>query len=671
MDFKNIEAKFKAFMGTGGNGVEVNKNQNASFAETSIFLNHDDVNLFVEKQYGFDADNMTMSLKDLSDMEVKNGQFVEFADFDPDDIEIEEDRASSFLKAIGIDTGNELSETAKDDIGLTMTDVINEVLSDKEMQKAIDVDGNGELSGSEIKDFLTSAAAIDGNDKDLSLEDILAAVDAVKNADKIAKAIDEEEKAKELLSQSQDVSVPQNTGGVSGGGGYYGASSGGGITSGGGVSTSTNNTAGNAGGTNLDNMTKEQLQSELSSANGDLTAKQEKLSAILDGSDPSIQKLQDAVDEAYEKWQDELKSVDEETAKQVKKLNDDISAKEAEISTTEDAISQAECSLSDAKTAYDNAKGATANLQNILSSLKSQNSENNDVSGQIADVEAKIAESQRAESEAQTAIDDAQTELDKLKEEKEKLQSQLGDLNGQMSELQEEIITKHPEMKEYVENYKEAKEALTEQKASAAESAKSEVVEAQKRVDEVQKAISNIENKETTSEYTVTSLPKDIQERLDSKLGVGFTAKLEEMCKRLNCDPEDMLRVMSSESGLNPQAGNPNGGAIGLIQIMPSVAANLGTSSAELAKMNGVQQLDYVEKCFSSWLDGSQKVSAGRLYAYNFLPGRVTGDDSAALTTSGEGYYSANAGLDTNKDGKITIDDLTQRLNNIDYRSFI
>ncbi len=54
-----------------------------------------------------------------------------------------------------------------------------------------------------------------------------------------------------------------------------------------------------------------------------------------------------------------------------------------------------------------------------------------------------------------------------------------------------------------------------------------------------------------------------------------------------------------------------------------------------------------------------QKLSGGQLYALIFLPARAKNE---VLTSSGEAYYSANRGLDANKDGKITISELDTRV---------
>ena len=142
-----------------------------------------------------------------------------------------------------------------------------------------------------------------------------------------------------------------------------------------------------------------------------------------------------------------------------------------------------------------------------------------------------------------------------------------------------------------------------------------------------------------------------------------FFAKVVAISKDLKCDPNELLGVMNSECGLNASARNSNGGATGLIQFMPRTAKILGTSTDKLSKMSAYDQLDYVAKFFKmnkkTYKMGDGPMSAGDLYSLVFLPGRANRE---VLTSSGELYYRANAGLDMNGDGKITKADLNRRV---------
>ena len=78
----------------------------------------------------------------------------------------------------------------------------------------------------------------------------------------------------------------------------------------------------------------------------------------------------------------------------------------------------------------------------------------------------------------------------------------------------------------------------------------------------------------------------------------AFLQKVRLICAKLGIEPDWLMFVMNSESGLNPAAYNPNGGASGLIQFMPDTAKGLGTTTEALRKMSNVAQLDYVYKYF-------------------------------------------------------------------------
>lgn len=146
-----------------------------------------------------------------------------------------------------------------------------------------------------------------------------------------------------------------------------------------------------------------------------------------------------------------------------------------------------------------------------------------------------------------------------------------------------------------------------------------------------------------------------------------FYSKVIDLSKRINCDPNDLMAVMNSESGIKHTAVNKTTNATGLIQFMPKTAKGLGTTVEKLKSMTDVEQLDYVEKYLkkqkkAAGFKEEHHLSPGELYALVFLPGRAKRE---VLTTSGEKYYSCNKGLDKNKDGKITKDELGTRVRTV------
>jgi len=142
-----------------------------------------------------------------------------------------------------------------------------------------------------------------------------------------------------------------------------------------------------------------------------------------------------------------------------------------------------------------------------------------------------------------------------------------------------------------------------------------------------------------------------------AKVSPDFRARVREISGRLGCSPDDLMSCMAWESGrsFDPAKRNMAGsGATGLIQFMPDTAAKLGTSTAALAAMSAVQQLDWVEKYFQPYK--GRLATLADLYMAILWPAGVgkpmeyvLWDKNSRPTT-----YRQNAGLDINHDGAIT-----------------
>ena len=148
-------------------------------------------------------------------------------------------------------------------------------------------------------------------------------------------------------------------------------------------------------------------------------------------------------------------------------------------------------------------------------------------------------------------------------------------------------------------------------------------------------------------------------------LSEGFYNKVVEISKRIGCDPNDLMGLMYSESGLDSTKSNSIG-ATGLIQFLPSTAKSLGTTCAALKAMSPEQQLVYVEKFIrmnkrQAGISSNQKIGRGTLYALIFLPARA---NKTVLTQQGEKYYNQNASLDIDNNNYITKSDLDARIRN-------
>ncbi len=119
-------------------------------------------------------------------------------------------------------------------------------------------------------------------------------------------------------------------------------------------------------------------------------------------------------------------------------------------------------------------------------------------------------------------------------------------------------------------------------------------------------------------------------------------------------EPNWLMTCMAWESGrsFRPDVKNMAGsGATGLIQFMPATARALGTTVEKLAAMTAEDQLNFVWKYFRPY-DGRLR-SLADCYMAILWPAAVGRSDSYALFTGGVAYRQ-NAGLDVDKDGRIT-----------------
>lgn len=138
------------------------------------------------------------------------------------------------------------------------------------------------------------------------------------------------------------------------------------------------------------------------------------------------------------------------------------------------------------------------------------------------------------------------------------------------------------------------------------------------------------------------------------KVGGSFKAKTVEIANRLQMDPNVLMAIMAFETERQFKASTPAhaSSAVGLIQFMPSTAQSLGTTSAALAAMSEVEQLDYVYEYLKPYI--GKLNSTASAYMAVLWPAAVKEAESFVLFTEGHHTYDANRGLDGDRDGKVT-----------------
>jgi hypothetical protein len=138
-----------------------------------------------------------------------------------------------------------------------------------------------------------------------------------------------------------------------------------------------------------------------------------------------------------------------------------------------------------------------------------------------------------------------------------------------------------------------------------------------------------------------------------------FRAALVRVAEVLGVNPDYLATVISFETGgtFSPAQKNRAGShAVGLIQFMPDTATMLGTTSASLAAMSALDQLEYVRRFLARYRNLS---TLEDLYLAVFYPAAIGKSLDTTLFTEGSTAYTQNKGFDTTGKGYITVGDVT------------
>ncbi len=139
--------------------------------------------------------------------------------------------------------------------------------------------------------------------------------------------------------------------------------------------------------------------------------------------------------------------------------------------------------------------------------------------------------------------------------------------------------------------------------------------------------------------------------------------RLASICVELDCGPKDMLLVMMNESDARASAYNKDGGATGLIQIMPSNANWLGIVDMGLFRTwSAFDQLPYVKKYYMG--HKGKLVNATAIYMATFVPAYMAhaGTPEWVIARKGHPIYDHNSGFDRARKGWIQVSDLTNAI---------
>jgi hypothetical protein len=139
-----------------------------------------------------------------------------------------------------------------------------------------------------------------------------------------------------------------------------------------------------------------------------------------------------------------------------------------------------------------------------------------------------------------------------------------------------------------------------------------------------------------------------------AKVDENFRERVRFIAGELGADPSHLMSCMAFETGrtFSPSVRNPSSSATGLIQFMESTAQGLGTSTAELASMTALEQLEYVRKYFLPY--AGKLTSLADCYAAVIWPRAVGKPDDYVVFGAGSTAYEHNQALDFDKSGAVT-----------------
>jgi hypothetical protein len=146
------------------------------------------------------------------------------------------------------------------------------------------------------------------------------------------------------------------------------------------------------------------------------------------------------------------------------------------------------------------------------------------------------------------------------------------------------------------------------------------------------------------------------------KVSAAFKAKVVTIAAKLGVDPNFLMAAMAFETGRKFKADvvNPVSGATGLIQFMPATARSLGTTTAALARMSEIDQLDFVEAYFKPYAGKLRDLED--VYMAILWPRAVGKPASFMLFPPPARAYNQNRGLDANDDGAVTKAEAANRV---------
>ncbi len=541
MDINHLKFGFACYLRTIKGDEEIKYDPTS---DISIFQYAKEFKQYIQTKYSSDELNLsTMSIGDILDLEIVNGQLVDPEKLAEDKEENDENTSSDESNRETIDSEAQQSPTSDDEQihsseenkldKSEVLNILNSLLEDDLFSGAIDQDQNGEFSNDELSNFFNAISVYDGDGSNVSLNDILSAAEDIKMNNfsfnlpetNIFDTIPNSTSPTQTTAQT---SIPSSISGAYNPAGYYNA---------GRSTTPTGNT--NPGQTvekpkNIDNMSYQELETELTSANADLSEKESKLEAIQSGNDDVVAPLKEAMEQALSDYTEALENQDSEEAQRLSEVTKEIEEQETQQreneeqkQNCEDQIEIADKDIAHYDTVINNCTNAITTLDHQITDLTNQlNSVQDDsedpstverykafINQQISDATAERdklkTERENAETakyEAEQKRNNANLELQRLEEAITQNDEDLEALKSEQATLENAVFAENPELQQMKQTYLDAKDAYTTTRESEIAQAKEDITKAQEYVEKVTNRINEAREEEYDKKYSVVEM---------------------------------------------------------------------------------------------------------------------------------------------------------------------
>lgn len=402
-------------------------------------------------------------------------------------------------------------------------DFIGDLTSSDKMIEAVDIDGDGSISGEELQGFFATVGKNDGDDENVSISDIFGGIKDINNNK--FEMVDLADFKSNTAQETQAVQSSGGSGGgySSGGGSYNSASSA--------SSASSQSVAENS--SKYEGMSLDELNTELEQETANNQQNQEAFTAALNGTSSEVSGLKEQTDAAYSSF---LDLSDDTEAKQ------EISDKRAlldemEISTTnlqlelmQDDLHKQELELNISTieqqiTSIDSSVTSLNSQKSALEASDGQEDENGNVvdnSAQIAAIDAQITALNEQKEALENEKIQCQNEVRALTTQIEEKNTSLEDQNrlyeteaATLTEMEEALIAQNEEAQAAYDNYVTCKQNYDQKRSEVINVAANDIQNSQTNMILIQNQIRIAEFEQSQQELSEDKTDTEESDEID------------------------------------------------------------------------------------------------------------------------------------------------------------